>query len=128
MDIVNVQPALDEVKKVLGVMSDYFSSLYDFLEDPINLPPSMEETVSPEITLSDTLGVAYSTKDLSSNKASGYVVDATNLLAAMEREAGIRLKDKASYYFDALQETGGEITVYSDMNAEYRAGILGEIN
>ncbi len=128
MDVVHVQPALDEVNKVLGKLGTYFTSMRDFLDNPSSPPPSFSETVTPDISVADTLGVAYSTKDLSSNKASGYIVDATNMLSAAEREAAIRGKSKASYYFDALDETSSEVNVYSDLAAEYKSGMMGNVN
>lgn len=128
MDVINVQPILDEVSKVLGKVKDYFSSLYLFLDNPASNPPSYEEEVMPDLTYADSLGVATSTRYLSANKASGYIVDAANVTAALDREAAIRIKSKASYYEDSARETGAEIMVYENLAAEYKAGITGNIS
>lgn len=127
MDIINVQALVNEVSTVFGHLKGYFETLASFTSNASNPPPSFNDDVTPFVTSVDTLSTAYATKDFSANKASGYMVDAANALAALEREAGIRLKDRASYYADADIDAATEQEICSNTIAEYEAGVTGAI-
>lgn len=127
MDIISTKGALEEVSTAISKLKDYFSNLSSFLTTATS-PPSFEEDVLPYVQSSDSISTAYNSRVFTANKSSGYLVDSVSLLGAIQREASIRLKSKASYYDDSQLETDMEVLVYDAMQGEYKAGINGTIS
>lgn len=109
--------------KIFGALADYFLNVASSARDGSEYP-TLSDALSG-IDYTELHRMARNRVTAGSSMATGAAIEATAMAAAVLREYGIRVKNKAAYYGDHASESLVESDMYTAMQLNFASYLRG---